>query len=357
MGIQHLNKYIRNKITLYNSNNNNNNKEEGSAIKTITFSELNGKKIVIDTSIYMYRFSSERCLIDSMYQMISLFKMNGIIPIFVFDGPSPVEKKELIKQRREEKQISETKYKELHYKLKDVNDYEERKEINNELDSLKKKFVRLKREDINNVKNLLTLYGVTYYEADGEADKLCAKLVTEKHAYACLSEDMDLFVYGCDKVLRYISLLNSTFVLYDLNKILECLDLSFTHFKEICVISGTDYTCHYNDSLSCNSINPNNSINPINFYKTLQYYEKYKLYINDQNENENENENENGFYDWVNEHTNYINNYEELQKIYNMFSLDDITVDKFINNHSISSDAFCKNKLNEFLEKYDFVFV
>ena len=135
MGIQHLNKYIRNKITLYNSNNNNNNnKEEGSAIKTITFSELNGKKIVIDTSIYMYRFSSERCLIDSMYQMISLFKMNGIIPIFVFDGPSPVEKKELIKQRREEKQISETKYKELHYKLKDVNDYEERKEINNELD-------------------------------------------------------------------------------------------------------------------------------------------------------------------------------------------------------------------------------
>ena len=66
MGIQHLNKYIRNKITLYNSNNNNNNnKEEGSAIKTITFSELNGKTIVIDTSIYMYRFSSERYLIPN----------------------------------------------------------------------------------------------------------------------------------------------------------------------------------------------------------------------------------------------------------------------------------------------------
>lgn len=345
MGIQHLNKYIRNKITFHNSNSNN--KEEDSAIKTITFSELNGKPIVIDTSIYMYRFSSERCLIDSMYQMISLFKMNGIIPIFIFDGPSPVEKKELIKQRREEKQISEIKYKELHYKLKDVNDYEERKEINNEIDSLKKKFVRLKREDINNVKNLLTLYGVTYYEADGEADKLCAKLVTEKHAYACLSEDMDLFVYGCDKVLRYISLLNSTFVLYDLNKILECLDISFTHFKEICVISGTDYTCHYNDSVS------SNSINPINFHKTLQYYENYKLYINDQNENEKKN----SFYDWINEHTNYINNYESLQKIYNMFSLDDIKVDKFINSHSLSNDTFCKNKLNEFLEKYDFVFV
>jgi len=349
MGIQNLNKYIRDKITLYN----NKNKEDGGAIKTISFSELNGRTIVIDTSIYMYRFSSERCLIDSMYQMISLFKMNGIIPIFIFDGPSPPEKKEMIKQRREEKQISETKYKDLQYKLKDVNNYEERKEINNELDSLKKKFVRLKREDIKNVKNLLTLYGITYYEADGEADKLCAKLVTEKHAYACLSEDMDLFVYGCDKVLRYISLLNSTFVLYDLNKILECLDISFTHFKEICVISGTDYSCHHSDSLSCNSINT------INFHKTLQYYEKYKMYINDQNKNENENEKikESNFYDWVNEHTNYINNYEELQKIYNMFSLDDVDIDKFINNKSLTPPVFCKNKLHEFLEKYGFVFV
>ena len=48
----------------------------------------------------------------------------------------------------------------------------------------------------------------------------------------------------------------------------------------------------------------------------------------------------NSFYDWVNEHTNYINNYEELQKIYNMFSLDDIKVDKFINNHSLPKSYF-----------------
>jgi len=111
MGIQHLNKYIRDKCNSISVDPNINGCD---AIKTVSFSFLNGRTIVIDTSIYLYRFTSENCLIDSMYQMISLFQKNGIIPIFIFDGPSPPEKKELIKQRCQDKQDSENKYKELH---------------------------------------------------------------------------------------------------------------------------------------------------------------------------------------------------------------------------------------------------
>jgi len=48
-------------------------------------------------------------------------------------------------------------------------------------------------------------YGVSYIDADGEADQLCASLVLKNKVYACLSEDMDLFVYGCPRVLRYLS--------------------------------------------------------------------------------------------------------------------------------------------------------
>ena len=57
--------------------------------------------------------------------------------------------------------------------------------------------------------------GISYYQAKGEADKLCAKLVNKNKVFACLSEDMDLFVYGCPKVLRYISLLNKNVIMYD----------------------------------------------------------------------------------------------------------------------------------------------
>ena len=65
MGIRHLNRYLQ---------------ESGSSgIKKIHFNQLTGKRIAIDTSIYLYRFKSENALIDNMYLMISLFKQFNII--------------------------------------------------------------------------------------------------------------------------------------------------------------------------------------------------------------------------------------------------------------------------------------
>ena len=77
--------------------------------------------------------------------------------------------------------------------------------------------------------------------AEGEADELCAALVIKGTAYACLSEDTDLFAYGCPRVLKYISLINHTIVLYTLSDILNDLDLSLEDFRTICLFSGTDY--------------------------------------------------------------------------------------------------------------------
>ena len=62
---------------------------------------------------------------------------------------------------------------------------------------------------------MFTFLGITYYTCEGEADLLCCKLVMSGQAWACLSDDMDLFVYGCTRVLRYISLLKGTVLCYD----------------------------------------------------------------------------------------------------------------------------------------------
>ena len=78
MGIRHLNRYLQENGT--------------SGIKKIHFNQLSGKRIVVDTSIYLYRFKSEDALIENMYLMVSLFKHYNIIPIFVFDGPFPKRK-------------------------------------------------------------------------------------------------------------------------------------------------------------------------------------------------------------------------------------------------------------------------
>ena len=91
MGIKHLNKFLKE-----NAND---------SIKFVNMPELSGKKIAVDISIYMYRYASDNNLIENMYLMLSIFRYYNIIPIFIFDGKPPVEKKELLIKRKESKNL------------------------------------------------------------------------------------------------------------------------------------------------------------------------------------------------------------------------------------------------------------
>jgi flap endonuclease-1 len=199
MGIHNLNRFL-----LDNCTNESINK------KHMKF--LSGKTIVIDTSIYLYKFIANNLLIENMYLLIMIFKYYNISPIFVFDGKPPDEKKQIIKKRLIDKIIAEKKYNELKDKITTVADIKDKKELEIEIDSLKKQFIRIKESDIASVKELMDNCNVLYYTANGEADQLCAKLVIDKKAWACLSDDMDMFVYGCTRVIRHISLLNHTVI-------------------------------------------------------------------------------------------------------------------------------------------------
>jgi flap endonuclease-1 len=292
MGIKHLNRFLRDNAQ--------------SSIKMISLKELSGKIIAIDISVYMYKYMSENCLLENMYLMLATFKYYNIIPVFIFDGKPPEEKKELLIKRKEDKKDAENKYNNLKKLLenKQIDDIEKQDIVNN-MDILKKKFVYISKKTIENVKNLIIAYGATYYDAPGEADELCAMLVIKNKAWACLSEDMDMFVYGCTRVLRYLSLLNQTVVLYDTVEILNQLNITQKELREICVISGTDY----------------NNKNDPSLYKTLGYFKKYH------NENDTNNSNDKlCFYDWLREKTDYITDYENLIKICNIFELNDYNI-------------------------------
>ena len=89
MGIKYLNGFLRE-----NSPN---------SIKCINMTDLSGKKIAVDISIYMYKFEGENSLIENMYLMLSIFRYYNITPIFIFDGKPPAEKKELLIKRKEDK--------------------------------------------------------------------------------------------------------------------------------------------------------------------------------------------------------------------------------------------------------------
>ena len=68
-------------------------------------------------------------------------------------------------------------------------------------------------------------------QSNGESDPLCVELVKTNRAFACLSDDMDMFAYGCPKVLRYLSLINESVIEYNHENILLDLHMNDEEFQ------------------------------------------------------------------------------------------------------------------------------
>ena len=329
MGIKHLNRFL-----LDNCNK--------KSITKIHLSKLSGRTLVIDVSIYLYKFLSENALLENMYLFISILKKYDITPIFIFDGKPPPEKKQLLIKRLVDKIDAEKKYLNMKEELLIETSEEKKEEKILEMELLKKQFIRIKDDDLCKVKQLFDAYGVSYFVAPSEADQLCGYLNNTQQVWGCVSDDMDMFLYGCNYIIRHISLLNHTAVLYDRKKILSDLNMSSQLFNEIMILSGTDY-----------NINNDTSLN-----ETIKWYYEYMKYI----EKEVSNKQPYSFYVWLMKNTKYIKNYNSLLRTYQLFQIDkndylenfkiDNNVDNVNNVNNINFD-----KLYNVMEKEGFLFV
>lgn len=336
MGFKYLNSFLRDHCTT-------------KSISKISLKSCSGKTIVIDTSIYLYKFKGENALLENMYLMISLFKKYNINPIFIFDGKPPIEKHNLILQRYQEKKEA----RETYWKMKtefDINGSIMTNQEVQKMNDLKKQYLRIKSTDITSVKELMNAYGVTFYDAPNESDQLCAYLVNSGQAWACLSDDMDMFVYGCARIIRHISLLHETVVFHDMSGILTELKLSITEFRQIVILSGTDY-CHSNPSgldISENDIHiQHNKVVPLK--KAVDLYREYKgsfVY--------------NSFFEWL-YHNKIITDINESNKICDMF---DVSITYDMLGKEIESQTYHTNKrpndwtkIRKIMEIEGFIFV
>lgn len=315
MGIKHLNKFITTRCS-------------HPAIRKINLSELSGKKIAIDASIYLYRFVSDGRLLEQFYSMLSIFRHYEITPIFIFDGVAPQEKQELLKERREIKHRAEEKYNELELQLHTIEN-DETQDIKIEMIRLKKNFVRIKDTDIKQVKSLLYQSGASWIHAKGEADVLCAQLIHTGRVYACLSEDMDMFVYGCSRVLRHISLIKHTALLYDLREILHQLGMTMDEFRQVLVLSGTDY----------------NKDDATNLKDSMELFREYK-------DNELPT-----FYEWLQLNTEYIKDYDRLKLTYDMFDVAKNIDAEYVQKIIIELGTYYEKEVKQIMEKDGFIFL
>ena len=318
MGIKCMNRYL-----MQNCKN--------GSISKKSLSFLRNKKIAIDTSIYLYKYRSQEALHENFYSMISLFHKYNIIPIFIFDGKPPVEKMDTLRERKIQKDEAKDKYNELNESLNTIDDSELRESILDEMDKLKRQFVKISNKDVISIKEIMDNFGVQYYDADGEADKVCAYLAMNQ-CDACVSDDMDMFVYGCKYVVRHMSLIHENMLLYDVDEILKELDLTFTIFKQICILSGTDYNIHDNN---------------VSLNETLKWYKDFKKC----------NENNEDLYGWLKNHTKYIKNHDSLIQIHNMYNYDNINHNELDSLDISLNKNYNKEDLANVMKNYGFIFV
>lgn len=301
------------------------------------------KVVVIDTSIYLYKFAEKSAVAENMYLMISVFKQYNIVPVFIFDGKPPIEKKALLIKRKIEKDAAEAKYHELKSAI-ESGEPETNIATTYEMDKLKKQFVRVTEVDITKSKEIMTAMGVTYIESKGESDQLCVFLVKHGFAWACISDDMDMFLYGCPRVIRHLSLLNHDSIYYDTAQILFDLDMSQEVFNDIAILSGTDYNMNDQKSLS----------------ETVRLYMKFREWSNVNSGRRCTMHKT--FYAWLIETTDYIDDVEQLHKVRRLFDLNlylETNKDEFkevVDAMPFQSRAVDYDRLREVLNEDGFIF-
>ena len=314
MGIQLLNTFFK--------------KQKCTSIKEISLKQLEGKKIAVDISIYLYRYKKQDALIEHIFTMCSILRHYNIHPVFIFDGKASAEKKITIMERSSRREQAKKSLQHYQHQLQTATG-DEKGVLHSKIEQVKKDIVKLSLKDIYAAKQLLDLYGLPWIHAKGEADEVCAALVLSNMVYACLSEDTDMFAYGVPRVLKYFSLIHHRCVIYETKEIFRHLGLELEDFQHLCIISGTDYNKRMG--------------NIFTFYNL--YMEEYKS-----------TDTSKGFLQWLGGKYISMQNYYRVQEIANHYRITPSEILQQYKYIPIRNGFIQMNKLKIFLEKYNFMF-
>jgi flap endonuclease-1 len=218
------------------------------AIETMNLHKLSGKRIAIDASLFMYKMlinmrgTNQSYLtsndgkivshITGIFYKTSNYLAVNITPIYVFDGKPPQNKDGVLKNRHEK--VANAKA-----AMENESLTEEQK------NNLEKQTIRLTKHHVNDIKQLLDLMGVSYVQANGEAEAYASEMCRKGMVDYVVTEDMDTLAFGCPRMIRTCldrSIKRSDVIsIIDLSIILKDFDMSYTEFIDMCILCGCDY--------------------------------------------------------------------------------------------------------------------
>lgn len=171
----------------------------------ITLSTISESSVVIDASIYLYKFkynSTTEQMVNKFSYQIKQLRLNSIKVIYIFDGKHNPLKQKVKDKRKENKTITVT------------------------------------TEDFTAFRDLLTSKDISFITAPTEAEKMCAYMNKIGYCDYVLSNDYDTLLFGCKKIIIYKE---HNYFLLELDKILLDLNITLDNLIDIGIASGCDY--------------------------------------------------------------------------------------------------------------------
>jgi len=217
------------------------------AIQTTNLHKLAGKRVAIDASLFMYkmlinmRTSNQAYLtshdgkvvshITGIFYKTANYLAVSITPIYVFDGKPPQNKDEIIKQR--------------HQKVAQAKEAMALAETEEQKNHLEKKTIRLTKQHVDDIKELLNLMGVSYVQANGEAEAYASEMCRQGMVDYVVTEDMDTLAFGCPKMIRMCldkSIRRPDIIsIIDLEEVMKGFSMNYQQFVDLCILCGCDY--------------------------------------------------------------------------------------------------------------------
>jgi hypothetical protein len=113
--------------------------------------------------------------------------------------------------------------------------------------------------------------------------------------------------------------------------------MSYQHFCEIVILSGTDYDIYCQTSLM----------------ETIKWFREYKKY---EENSRKKGDAPFGFYVWLFKYTKYIKDFHKLLKTYQMFQLNSFSELATWRDVELSDGTYNEENLKSIMEKEGFVF-
>lgn len=212
------------------------------AIKTFDISNYKNSKVAIDCSILLYKFKyasrAENSHLIGIANRVKFYLMNGILPVFIFDGVPPDAKRVTLVKRQTNKEKMYVRLEEL--RASNPETEQEKKSIDEEIEKLLSQLIVIKKSHIDDSKELLEKAGIPYCTAPEDAEKYCAFLQRNGLVDYTVTDDTDASTFGCPIILK--TSINKNITEINTNVILDRFGMSHDSFVDFCILSGCDYT-------------------------------------------------------------------------------------------------------------------